>query len=273
MAINLNEISTFLEKVSKEAGQETLKYFRKNVGSHYKENNKGIVTEADFASEKHLLTQIQSKYPDHHIITEESGLNASKNAETPYIWIIDPLDGTTNFSRGSRYYCISIALCEKTKTGATPLVSAVYAPAMDEYFFAVKGQGAYCNGKKMQVQEPESFDQGYFATGFSYNSKENLEKIFNSMRTMKFMSSKVTVRVYGAAALDIAMTAQGIYHGFWELNLSSWDMAAGALMIEEAGGKVSDFQGNAFDPLKHTDIIGGPPETHKNLLEMAKSIF
>jgi myo-inositol-1(or 4)-monophosphatase len=269
----LNSAELFLEKVTRGAGQKTREYFRMNIEGRYKENNKGLVTDADLASEKYLLSELKRAYPDHHIITEESGLKASLQVDNPYIWIIDPLDGTTNFSRGSRYYCISIALCRKTKNGAEPLVTAVYAPAMDEYFCATKGKGAFCNGVRMQVSEPESFDKGYYATGFSYNSKENLKKILSSMEKMKFLGPSVTVRVYGAAALDIAMTAQGIYHGFWELNLSSWDMAAGCLMVQEAGGVVTDFKGEAFDPLKHTDIIGAPKHAHGELLKMVRETF
>ncbi|MGE3973608.1 MAG: inositol monophosphatase [Bdellovibrionales bacterium] len=273
MSLDLDALSKFLEKISREAGDITLQYFRKNVQSSYKDNGKGIVTQADLASEKHLLSQIKKEYPDHHIITEESGLNASKNLETPYLWIIDPLDGTTNFSQGSRYYCISIAFCEKTKTGTKVLAAGVYAPAYDDYYSAQLGKGSTCNSQKIQVKEADSFEEGYYATGFSYNSKENLKKIIKSIEAIKLSGKAATVRVYGAAALDISMTAHGICNGFWELNLSSWDMAAGALLIEEAGGIVTNFKGEAFDPLVHTDIVGGPASIHSKLLQVIKENF
>ena len=216
------------------------------LGRALQVSNKGdidLVTEADLASEKLIIERIKSHYPRHAILAEESGATEGVEAESgksEWKWIIDPLDGTTNYAHGYPCFCVSIAL---QRAGAIE-VAVIYDPTRDELFAAERGQGASLNGRRVRVSRVEHLNSAMLCTGFPYNVRErpNFARDFANF-TMKAQA----VRRDGSAALDLAYVACGRFDGFWEDGLSAWDIAAGVLLIKEAGGRVSDFTGGALN--------------------------
>jgi myo-inositol-1(or 4)-monophosphatase len=202
-----------------------------------------LVTEADLASEKLIIERIKSHYPRHAILAEESG--ASEGVEfvpgkSEWKWIIDPLDGTTNYAHGYPCFCVSIAL---ERAGAIE-IAVIYDPTRDEMFAAERGQGTTLNGRRVRVSTVEDLNSAMLCTGFPYNVRErpNFARDFAN-----FTMEAQAVRRDGSAAIDLAYLACGRFDGFWEDGLKAWDVAAGVLLIEEAGGRLSNFTGGALD--------------------------
>ena len=194
-----------------------------------------LVTEADLASEKLIIEKIQSYYPQHGILAEESGeavLVGGKRSE--WKWVIDPLDGTTNYAHGYPCFCVSIAL----EHAGVLEIGVVYDPVRDEMFAAERGQGATLNDRKIRVSSVDELNKSLVCTGFPYNVRERLDF---TRDFANFTMAAQAVRRDGSAAIDLAYVACGRFDGFWENGLSPWDIAAGALLIEEARGRVSDF--------------------------------
>lgn len=246
----------FLKQMIVESGSITLKYFKQSFKYHEKSDNQGIVTEADFNSENFIKTKIHNSYPEHNILAEESGLtqySSVSSASNIPMWIIDPLDGTTNFSKGNPYYCISIAFGYYTNGRFKAEISAVYQPTNQLLFFAEKGKGAYLNGKQIFVSNLNNFHLACFTTGFSSNKGKNLSLLLKSIEAIQ--NKALGVRINGAAALDLAYTASGVFQGFYESPLSPWDTAAGSLLIREAGGKITNYKGEEFCPINDNNII------------------
>lgn len=216
------------------------------LGRALQVSNKGdidLVTEADIASEKLIIDRIKSHYPRHAILAEESGATEGGEltpGQTEWKWIIDPLDGTTNYAHGYPCFCVSIAL---ERAGSLEL-GVIYDPTRDELFAAEKGQGATLNDRRMRVSSVDDLNAAMLCTGFPYNVRErpNFARDF-----INFTMSAQAVRRDGSASLDLAYIACGRFDGFWEDGLRAWDIAAGVLMIEEAGGRVSDFTGAPLD--------------------------
>ena len=194
-----------------------------------------FVSEVDDAAEDAIISTLRDAYPDHGFLAEESGY---KDRDAEYLWIIDPLDGTTNFLHGVPQYCVSIGLLQK----GIPQQAVVFDPNRNELFTATRGVGAYLNDRRIRVSRTDKIEDALLGTGFPFKEVSNLDDyvrmLKNAMRTCS------GVRRPGAAALDLAWVACGRYDGFWEMGLSPWDMAAGALLIREAGGLVGDFEGN-----------------------------
>ena len=209
-------------------------------------SNKGdidLVTEADLASEKLIIDRIKSHYPRHAILAEESG--AAEGVETvagksDWKWIVDPLDGTTNYAHGYPCFCVSIAV---ERAGQIE-IGVVYDPTRDEMFAAERGQGATLNERPMRVSVLDNLNAAMLCTGFPYNVRErpNFARDF-----VNFTMKAQAVRRDGSAALDLAYLACGRFDGFWEDGLNAWDVAAGMLLIEEAGGRVTDYHGQPLD--------------------------
>lgn len=201
-----------------------------------------LVTDADQASEDHVLSVIQAAFPDHRFIGEEGvhKANASVAADSGFSWIVDPLDGTTNYSHRYPHFAVSIALAHES----TILAGVIYDPMRNELFVAERGRGATLNGEPMRVSSTEVLLRSLLATGFAYDDGERDE---NSAIWRAFMPLCQGVRRDGSAALNIAYVAAGRLDGFWEKPINSWDISAGALMVEEAGGSVSCY-GKPFDP-------------------------
>jgi myo-inositol-1(or 4)-monophosphatase len=200
-----------------------------------------LVTEADLAAEKLIIDRINSHYPRHAILAEESGASEEiAVGKSDWKWIIDPLDGTTNYAHGYPCFCVSIAV---ERAGAIE-IGVVYDPSRDEMFAAERGQGATLNDRPMRVSTVDDLNNAMLCTGFPYNVRErpNFARDF-----VNFTMTAQAVRRDGSAALDLAYLACGRFDGFWEDGLNAWDVAAGVLLIEEAGGRVTDDRGDPLD--------------------------
>ncbi len=194
-----------------------------------------FVSEVDHAAEDAIISVLKEAYPAHGFLAEESGYR-DKQAE--YLWVIDPLDGTTNFLHGVPQYCVSIGLMHKGK----PTQAVVFDPTRNELFTATKGAGAYLNDRRIRVSKVDRLEGALVSTGFPFKVIDHVDDYLQMLKNM--MKTTSGVRRAGAAALDLAYVACGRYDGFWERGLSPWDMCAGALLIREAGGLVGDYEGN-----------------------------
>lgn len=216
-----------------------------------------FVTQVDKAAEAAVIGIVRQAYPGHAILAEESGSIPSAKAE--YRWVIDPLDGTTNFIHGFPQYCVSIAVQHR---GATAH-GVVYDPAKNELFTASKGGGAYLDDRRIRVTKCAQLGEALVGTGFPFKEMSRLDLYFRQLREV--MQNSAGVRRAGAAALDLAYVAAGRLDAFWEMGLAPWDMAAGALMIQEAGGLVGDLGGDA-GYLESGDIAAATPKVFPQLL-------
>jgi myo-inositol-1(or 4)-monophosphatase len=220
-----------------------------------------FVTEVDRAAEAAIIEVIRRSYPEHAILGEESGALPSENQE--YRWIIDPLDGTTNFIHGFPQYCVSIAVEQR---GALAH-GVVYDPGRNELFTASKGRGAFLNDRRIRVSKCLKLADALVGTGFPFKEMGRVELYLRQLRNL--MEGSSGVRRAGAAALDLAYVACGRLDAFWELGLSSWDMAAGALLIQEAGGLVGDLGGEQ-DFLEKGEVCAASPKIFPALLQSLK---
>jgi len=217
-----------------------------------------FVTQIDRAAEEAVIDVVHRSYPDHAILAEESG--ATKGAAAEYCWIIDPLDGTTNFIHGFPQYCVSIAVQHAGK----PAHAVIYDPTKNELFTASRGRGAFLNERRIRVSRCRRLEDALVGTGFPFRELGRLDPYMKQLGRM--MGSCAGVRRAGAAALDLAYVAAARLDAFWEMGLSPWDMAAGALLIQEAGGLVGDFSGDA-GYLQSGDIAAGTPKVFPQLLQ------
>ncbi|MCX7770971.1 MAG: inositol monophosphatase [Proteobacteria bacterium] len=241
---------------------------KEKIGNILKEevNQKSFsdfVTKVDLESEKTIITNIKKYFPNHQIMAEESAKDYKKSK---YLWIIDPLDGTTNFIHGFPFIAISIALMYKGEL----IIGVIYDPLRNETFYTEKGSGAFLNGKKIKVSGTKEPNSSLIATGFPFRNKqyiENYVKIFQQM-----LYSVNDLRRAGAAAIDLAYVACGRVDGFFEYALSPWDIAAGTILIKEAGGVVSDFEGKD-NYLLTGNILAGNPLIHKFLSDKLREIL
>ena len=228
----------FAIETAREAGHLLLEKFGR-ITTVTMKGDINLVTEADLASEALIIERIKSHYPKHAILAEESGNAVVIDGETEWKWIIDPLDGTTNYAHGYPCFAVTIALEHKGEVA----VGVTFDPTRNELFAAEKGQGATLNGKSIRVSATESLGASLICTGFPYDFKRKDD--FARHLTAFLMQSR-GVRRDGSAAIDMAYVACGRFDGFWEEGLNPWDMAAGRLLIEEAGGWVTDYNGDAF---------------------------
>ena len=225
-----------------------------------------FVSEVDVAAEQEITYHLQKAYPDHAILGEESGLIGDENAE--YQWIIDPLDGTTNFARGIPHYAISIACLHKGKLEHAVVVD----PVRREEFTASRGRGAQLNGRRIRVSKRASLDGALLGTGipFKGHCDDKLEPYAKSVEVLAGQCAGI--RRAGAASLDLAYVAAGRLDAFWEIGLAQWDIAAGALLVKEAGGLVADI--NASDNyLESGNIVCGNPKCFKAVLQATKPLL
>jgi myo-inositol-1(or 4)-monophosphatase len=219
-----------------------------------------FVTEVDKAAEAAIIEILREAYPDHSILAEETGVTAGARG-TDYQWIIDPLDGTTNFIHGMPQYAVSIALAHK----GIVTQAVVYDPTCNELFTASKGGGAFLNERRLRVSKRAKLQDALIGTGFPYRAFQHIDAYLGMLREL--LQTTAGVRRPGAAALDLAYVAAGRYDGFWEIGLSPWDMAAGGLLITEAGGLVGDLRGET-DFLQTGNIVAGTPKIFAQLLQV-----
>lgn len=258
-------ILDFLKQTAKKAGNLILKGSK----THFKIIKKGekdLVTQIDKASQQLIIKEIASAFPDHSIIAEESSFKKISLNSSKYIWLIDPLDGTTNFVHGLPLYSISIALFKTNSSdfdylNGNLIAGIVYAPALNEIFHAEKGKGAFLNGKKIHVSKTKTVRNSLLVTGFPYNNKKINLPYFALM-----LDKSQAVRRLGSAAIDLCWTAAGRFDGYWEFGLKPWDIAAGALIVKEAGGLVTDTSGNLLD-LFGADILATNKNIHKEIIK------
>jgi myo-inositol-1(or 4)-monophosphatase len=220
-----------------------------------------FVTEVDKAAEQAIIEVLRRAYPEHAILAEESGAQAGTAGESEYTWIIDPLDGTTNFIHGFPQYAVSIGLRHK----GVLTHGVIYDPTKNELFTASRGRGAFMNERRIRVSKRAQLNEPLIGTGFPFRDLQSLDEYLAMFR--EFTVRTAGIRRAGAAALDIAYVAAGRLDGFWEMGLSPWDMAAGALLVTEAGGLVGDFQGES-DYLDSGRIVCGNPKIFGQMLQV-----
>ena len=247
-------------QAARAASRHILKFFDQldQIKITAKERN-DFVTEVDKMAEKEILFHIQKAYPNHAILTEESGAHGSTGAE--YQWIIDPLDGTSNYIHGFPQFAISIAV----KKGDQLETACIYDPISQELFTAARGKGAQLNHKRIRVSTIAKLDQALIGTGFPVKGDGAIADYIPSFS--RVLTHASDVRRAGAATLDLAYVACGRLDGFWELGLSPWDMASGALLIQEAGGIITDFNGSK-DFMSSGNIVAGNSKIHAMLSEL-----
>jgi myo-inositol-1(or 4)-monophosphatase len=254
-----------MSAIAREAGALLLHYFHQKLKIEYK-GEADLVTAADRASEKLIRERISAHFPGHDVLGEEQGLTDSGSE---YRWYVDPLDGTTNFAHGYPVFCVSLALERRSADGARRIAAVVYDPTRDEIFSAEHGKGAKLNGERIYVSKLSRLNECLVATGFpSHKRHKNPNIFFYHQVTLRTHG----VRRAGSAALDLCCVACGRFDGFWEFNLNPWDTAAGVLIIEEAGGKVTRFDGSPFQ-IDSRETLASNGLVHDALLNEFQEIF
>ncbi len=253
----------FIIEVVKECGDNIIMV---HYGNKKEINFKGeidLVTNADKESEVFIINKISKRFPDHQILCEES--NTINDGVGDYKWIIDPLDGTTNFSHDYPLFGISVALEYKGKI----ILGVVYDPLHKELFYALKGGGAYLNGKEIKVSKIDSLNKSLVATGFGYDIRYNPGKSIDYFAAMLLKTQ--AMRRDGSAALDLCYVACGRFEAFYELRLFPWDVAAGSLIVEEAGGKITNYKGNLCN-IYEREILASNSLIHNEILEVFRCV-
>jgi myo-inositol-1(or 4)-monophosphatase len=222
----------------KKAGALLLDYARSGFQIQHK-NPINLVTDADHAAEGCIIDHIRAHFPTHGFLAEERG-RIERSSSSPYLWIIDPLDGTTNFAHGYPAYCVSIGLEYRGRC----VLGVVFDPSRDDLFTAADGCGAQLNGHPIHVSDTSVLDNSLLVTGFAYDIRESPRN--NLDHFAKFALKAQGMRRTGSAALDLCYVAAGRFDGFWEVRLNPWDMAAGSVVVQEAGGQLTDFSGQAL---------------------------
>lgn len=255
--MNLDQTFQYARDAVLEAGKVLTKGFRqkKNV---QKKGTIDLVTEWDYKSQETVFSKLQPRFPEFDFLAEESGI---ERRLSPYCWILDPLDGTTNFVHGFPFFCVSLALTYEK----VPLLGIVYNPVLKETYWALKGQGAFFNGRPIRVSSWTKVSQSLLATGFPYNIEKTHGPVLKRFEQVIIRAQGV--RRPGSAALDLCWVARGIIDGFWEQYLKPWDTAAGVLIVEEAGGKISDFAGHPFQ-INRKQILATNGLIHSEMLQI-----
>ncbi len=246
-------------QAARASGRIQKRYLTRNYRIDFKGFSTNLVTEVDLRCERRIISVISDHFPGHDFYAEEEGKTGTGS---PYRWIIDPLDGTTNYAHGYPCFCTSIALEEKGKVR----LGVVFDPVRNELFTALKGKGAFLNGAKITTSEQSNLSGALLVTGFPYDVKQN-RKNFQYFR--RFVLNAQAVRRDGSAALDLCYTAMGRFDGFWEFSLSPWDLAAGSLILKEAGGKITLSSGRPFSIYKGEVLASNGP-LHPQMVRVLK---
>ncbi len=251
-----------LVNIAKEAGSVIREGFGKSFKIEFKTGENNLVTEIDKASEKVITDFIMKKYPSHSILAEEG---SGEQNDSEYLWVIDPLDGTTNFAHGLPIFSVSIGLQKNGKT----IAGVVYDVMRGIIFSAELGAGAFAKSEKIAVSNNDNLAHSMLVTGFPYNKKENPDKLFE--RFIALTKTARGVRRLGSAAIDFCYLASGVFDGFWEVHLHPWDICAGKLIVEEAGGRVTDFDGNKTNIFTKR-ILSTNGKIHEQVIEVMDSL-
>lgn len=247
-----------------EAAKEAGAILREGYDTTFKIDNKtgrnNLVTEYDIASEKAIISHIKKSFPEHRFLAEESGSTGNEDTNE-IMWVIDPLDGTVNFAHAIPIFSVSIAAIQNGEI----LCGVIYQPLLDELFYAAKGMGAFLNGKIIAVSEADDMHTSLLVTGFPYNVDKNPYDCVGTF--VKIVLNGIPIRRLGSAALDLAYVACGRFDGFWEADLHPWDVAAGVIIVQEAGGKVTQYSGEKFSIFDNT-ILTTNGLIHNQIMEV-----
>lgn len=243
------------EVVSHHFGQISASLVEKKARDDY-------VTYVDRESEERIKSLLKKFFPEYAILAEESGITG----ESPYLWILDPLDGTTNFIHGFPFVSLSLALKKEDEI----IIGIILDPLRNEIFWAIKGRGGFLNGNPIKIRSKSGLEGALLATGFPFRAKRLLPEYLEIFRRLFLKTSGI--RRAGSAALDLAYVARGVFSGFFEFGLSIWDIASGSLLIEETGGLVTDFKGGN-EYLSSGNIIAGSPEVHREMLDITMEVL
>ena len=254
--IPLRQLENAAVSAALTAGRVLRKHFGKPISIRQKQNA-SLVTNADVEAEETSIRFLLKKFPDFGVLAEESDPRQRRGEGR---WIIDPLDGTTNFVHRFPMFCVSIAAEWNEKI----VVGVIYHPILRDMIVAVRGHGARLNGKTIRVSKTRQLNQSLLTTGFTYQKQKLLHQEMGAFERLSQIAR--AVRRPGSAALDLAYTGRGVFDGFWERNLSPWDVAAGSLIVEEAGGKVTDFQGKSFS-IHSKEIVSSNGLLHDALIQ------
>ncbi len=245
-------------EASQAAGALLLRYTETGFQVEYK-NPINLVTDADRAAEQCVIDHLKTRFPDHHFLAEERGRD--DEGSSPYRWIIDPLDGTTNFAHGYPTYCVSIGLEYERRC----IIGVVFDPSRNELFTAIEHHGAHVNGRPIHVSDTQALDSSLLVTGFAYDIRET--KRNNLDHFAKFALKAQGLRRTGSAALDLCHVAAGRFDGFWEVRLNPWDMAAGSVIAREAGGRLTDFSGKDLS-IYEQELVASNGRIHEAMLTL-----
>src|SRR3954453_1228141 len=265
MALRLSPHMTVMQNAAQKAARRMLRDF--SEVEQLQVSVKGpsdFVSQADIRAEQTIREELARARPGYAFLMEESG--ASGAGDWTYRWVVDPLDGTTNFLHGVPHWCISIALEQRRADGASDVIAGmIYSPAVDEMFWAERGSGAFVNERRLRVASRRDIKDALFATGIPFGAVSSQNRLAFARTLGTLMPQVAGIRRFGAAALDLAWVAAGRYDGFWELGLQPGDIAAGLLIVREAGGYATDPQGS--DPRPTGDVVAGNPHLHPPLRE------
>jgi len=268
MALQLSPHMTVMQNAIQKAARRLLRDFAEVEQLQVSVKGPGdFVSQADLRSEQILVEELTKARPGYAFVLEEGGVRGSANWS--WRWIIDPLDGTTNYLHGVPHWAISVALEKRTETGGEIVAGCVYNPVNDEMFWSEKGIGAYLNERRLRVSARRDFTQALFATGIPFAAVTPTRRLAFARTLGVLMPQVAGIRRFGAAALDLAWTAAGRYDGYWELGLKPWDMAAGMLIVREAGGFATNAEGG--EPVlvdSGVDIVAANPHLHARLREV-----
>jgi myo-inositol-1(or 4)-monophosphatase len=254
-----------MSAIAREAGALLMHHFNQHIKIEYK-GDADLVTAADRGAEKLIRERIRQNWPSHDVLGEEQGLTDSGSE---YRWYVDPLDGTTNFAHGYPVFCVSMAIERRLPDSAERIAAVIYDPTRDELFSAELGKGAHLNGAPIHVSKTPLLKESILGTGFpSHKRHKNPNIFFYQQLTLHSHG----VRRAGSAALDLCNVAAGRFDGFWEFNLNPWDTAAGVLIVQEAGGVVTRFDGSPFE-LKSSETLASNGIIHDELVREFADIF
>lgn len=261
---NSDTLREIMFKAAEAAAEIQLEYFEKDFEIGRKKDYSDLVTEVDKKCEAKIIEIIHNTFPGHNVLGEEGG---DQHKKSDYVWIVDPIDGTVNYAHSVPIFCVSIAVEYKGEV----ILGVVQSPKTREKFHAEKGKGAYLNDKKISVSEIDLLKDSLLVTGFPYGSKDNYDHCIDHF--VNFIKLGLPIRRLGSAALDICYLAAGRFEGFWEVNLNAWDVAAGYLILLEAGGKVTNFEGGQYSIYNKQILASNGKTVHYEMTEVLKKAY
>ena len=261
---DLTKYKQVMFEAAEEAAEIQMKYYNTAFDIGRKRDYNDLVTEVDKKCETRIIEIINNHFPEHNLLGEEGG-NLEKKSD--YVWIVDPIDGTVNYAHAVPIFCVSIALEIKGEI----VLGVVHSAMTREKFWAQKGNGAYLNDKRISVSDVEYLKDGLLVTGFPYGSKDNMDHCIDHF--VNFIRLGLPIRRLGSAAMDICYIACGRFDGFWEVSLNAWDVAAGYLILNEAGGKLTDFKGNDYSIYGKQILATNGRNIHNEMMEVLKKAY